>query len=109
LEKEAGLIGTCLALTISAVNDHFIFTFSSLRIPRRSEKPLSVGTSRQTKIFSRCPLWLRGDLLGLWTYPFHLLSNSSRMKKIQEITDEIAQTDITVLIKGKADRKGIVG
>ncbi len=29
-------------------------------------------------------------------------SNSSRMKKIQEITDEIAKTDITVLIKGES-------
>jgi transcriptional regulator with PAS, ATPase and Fis domain len=36
--------------------------------------------------------------------PIHSIffSNSSRMKKIQEITDEIAKTDITVLIKGES-------
>ena len=36
--------------------------------------------------------------------PIHSIffSSSSRMKKIQEITDEIAKTDITVLIKGES-------
>ena len=36
--------------------------------------------------------------------PIHSIffSNSSRMKKIQEVTDEIAKTDIPVLIKGES-------